>query len=312
MALDGEKFRTVMFGGFDKKDVVESISRIITETEEKHRKELEKCQQELQEAKTKISDLTTKLNQSVLQIQRLKKQMLANEDTYQQVIQQKNGMLDKNSMTVRQLEMQLEELEGKLSQMDDLEQEQNLHIQKAELLAKERTEKIIAQAKKRVEDEYHLKMQQAQEEIKQMHKQARSQATRVLQNAAERARMVTMQAKQDTQRMVSSAQAQRDEMIARANDAVQAMFSDAASSVSSNKEACNDLKQPMKDDFDRLQSDIEREVAEAIRHLDSATLSVATAKDKIQDIASPSSFAQKDVSEYKKALCDYFKENGEA
>lgn len=311
MSPDGEQFRTVMFGGFDKKDVVECISRIISETEEKYRRQQEKYQQELQEAKNRVADLTTKLNQSILQIQKLKKQMHANEVTYQQVIQQKNGILDKNSMAIRQLEMQLEELQGKAAHLDDLEQERNRHIQQAERQARERTEKIIAQAKQKVEDEYQLRMQQAQEDIRQMHKQARSQATRVLQNAAKRARTVAMQTKQDTERMIGSAQVQRDEMIARANEAVQAMLSDAASSAVKGQDVCDGLQGTLQDDFDRLQSDIEQEVAEAIRHLDNATLSVTTAKDKIQDIAAPVSLYQKNSSEYKKALYDYFKEDVE-
>ncbi len=289
--VEEQKFKTKIFGGFEKKCVVDYIDSLMT----KFKDEIKSLEQQHSSQLEELSKQKSQYKCLVVEIQRLKNKIRVNDNNYQKIIEKKNQHLDSKEQTMRELNDKINKLNAKIMQYEQMENIQTKRVEKSEQIAKERTNQLIKQAKFQVEQEYKTKMDQADQEIKALHKKAREEASQILRNAAKRANQVTTQFKEESERIIDSAKAKAESIINYAN-------------LNYNEK---EMDSNIKFDLDLLQNEIEREVEVALKHLDSAELSVKTFKDKIEKIKVPERTVQgkssmNSINKYKRAINNIF------
>ncbi len=306
--VDSEQFKTSVFGGFDKQDVIDYIAELMQESETQRAELQQDFENRLQKNEQIIKNYEMRLKQAVVQRQSLREQVREHEENYQRVLMDKNAALDQNAVTIREQQCQIQNLKGQLEHVNDFKEERDRIVQNAQKAAKDKTDQLIQKARQQVEDEYQTRMDEAEEEIRRLHKKAREDASRILQNAAERSRELTSQAQKEADRILESAHRRQEEMIARAEQTAKRSLTQGT--AAGGKRVKPDFSGDADFlDFDRIQEEIEREVSAALRHLDSADLSVQTARDKIEEIQVPpyrSSSAGVGTRKYKHALQHLF------
>lgn len=300
-----QKFRTSVFGGFDKKNVVQYITNMM----EKFNGEIDSLRKEhknqLKKKDDVISDYESKYKRSLIQIQNLKKKISKNEENYQEIVNEKIKLLDSKENTICKMNKKINNMENEISDLKSEDEKIENKIHQAELVAKSRVNKIVKHAKRKIEEEYREHVELADKESRSLRKKAREEASRILKNAADRAYRVTMESKEETQRLVEAAQSKADGIIAAANIVVEKMLKNSARAVIEGVEASNVGEVNVNFDVDFLKEKIDGEVLSAIKRLGNEDLKNDSDCEAASDLKNRSiaSYAKK----YKKAVNDVLK-----
>ncbi len=300
-----QKFRTSVFGGFDKKNVVQYITNMM----EKFDVEIDSLKKEhedqIKQKDAIISDFESKYKTALIQIQNLKNKMAKNQESYQEIIDEKIKLLDKKENTICKMDKKINNMEIEISELKSEDKKIENKIQQAEMVAKSRVNKIVKHAKRKIEEEYREHVELADKESRSLRKKAREEASRVLKNAADRAYRVTMESKEETQRLVEAAQSKADGIIAAANIVVEKMLKNSARAVIEGVEAFNVGEVNVNFDEDLLKGKIDSDVLNASKKLGSVDHKYDSDYEMVSDSKNRSiaSYAKK----YKKAVSDVLK-----
>ena len=307
-----QKFRTSVFGGFDKKNVVEYITNMVNKFNGEIDSLKKEYETQIKQKDSVIADYESRYKKSLVQIQNLKNKISRNEQDYQEVIDEKIKLLDAKQNTICEMNQQINNMESEISDLKNEDEKIENKIKQAELVAKSRVNKIVNHAKRKIEQEYREHVELADKESRSLRKKAREEASRILKNAADRAYKVTMESKEETQRLVEAAQSKADGIVAAANMVVEKMLKNSARAVIEGVEAYDVGEVNVDFDSDFLKEKIDDEVLNAIKRLDSedykndnlyeaaGNLKVPLSDSKNASIAS---YAKK----YKKAVNDILK-----
>lgn len=311
-----QKFRTSVFGGFDKKNVVEYITNMVNKFNGEIDSLKKEYETQIKQKDSVIADYESRHKKSLVQIQNLKNKISRNEQDYQEVIDEKIKLLDAKQNTICEMNQQINNMESEISDLKNEDEKIENKIKQAELVAKSRVNKIVKHAKRKIEQEYREHVELADKESRSLRKKAREEASRILKNAADRAYKVTMESKEETQRLVEAAQSKADGIVAAANMVVEKMLKNSARAVIEGVEAYDVGEVNVDFDSDFLKEKIDGEVLNAIKRLDSedykndnlyeaaGNLKVPLSDSKNTSIAS---YAKK----YKKAVNDILKTKNE-
>lgn len=263
-----QKFRTSVFGGFDKKNVVQYITDMV----EKFNCEIDSLKKEhenqIEQKDAEISDYESKYKRSLIQIQNLKNKIAKNEENYQEIIDDKIRLLDSKENTICKMNKKINNMENKINELKTEDEKIENKIKQAEMVAKDRVNKIVKHAKRKIEEEYREHVELADKESRSLRKKAREEASRVLKNAADRAYRITMDSKEETQRLVEAAQSKADGIIAAANIVVEKMLKNSARAVIEGVEEYNVGEVNVNFDVDFLKEKIDNDVSDAVKKLD--------------------------------------------
>ena len=306
-----DQFKTTVFGGFDKKDVVSSIEQLVKKYEER----IVEAEQKLAEQEQEKQEREKNLKQAILQIQSLKKRIHTNEENYQQVLEAKNQRLDENELLNRQLDFKIKALEERVSKYSGLNLEARTYMQRTEKLAKEKTNQLILQAKDQIEKEYRSRMENAAEESKAILAQAQEKADRIMKHVSKQSRELLEETRKDAEVILETAQRQAQTMIDEADCTAKKLLNQAVDSMLPkadfpNKETEEAQKQVIFR-LEQLQQSIEK-MRQTVNQLDNTGVSVKKAKGNSEGVkVSVTSMGDDSSRRYKNALKNYFKREKE-
>lgn len=297
-----DKFKTVTFGGFKKEDVLEYIEKLIAENEIKVvelSSRLDELTNNSEDKNAQIKDLQTKLRQCIIQLQKTKNSTKAMEENHQTIISEKNNALDESELNNRQLSYKLKVLEEKLSRFNSIEQEKQSMISKAEKMSRDKTNEMIKEAKRLVEEEYNQKLSKAEQK-----------SVLIINNAEKKALEIVERSKQEIKNIMEQAKKESGDIIQKANVTAKTIITDAAEqklqqSRASEKPMDNGkLMDEFENELENLRQNIQQEVKEVIKQLDNASASVETAKIKAERIpkATVENPLSKETKKYKLAV----------
>lgn len=304
-----EKFKTAKIGGFKKEDVLEYIDQLISENEKKYsdiNKQLSKAENDSHEKDEQIKDLQTKLRQCVVQLQKSKNTIKTMDENHQTIIEEKNRLLDETELNNRQISYKIKVLEDKISRFNSIEQEKQAMINKAEKISKDKTNQMILEAKRMVEEEYNQKLDAANRK-----------AAEILNNAEIKAVEIVAKSKKEIMSIIEQAEHQSEEIIHKAHVTAKTIITDAAEqklkrSTGKFKAQNNSrLISDFENDLENLRQNIQQEVKEVILQLDKASESVETAKKKAEKLpkAAIESPISKETTRYKLAVKRFLKQD---
>ena len=300
-----QKFRTSVFGGFDKKNVVQYIANMMEKFDDEIDSLKKEYEAQIKQKDDAISDYESKYKKLLIQIQNLKNKISKNEESYQEIIDEKTKLIDKKENTICKMNKKINNMESEINELKSEDEKIENKIKQAEMVAKSRVNKIVKHAKRKIEEEYREHVELADKESRSLRKKAREEASRILKNAADRAYRVTTEAKEETQRLVEAAQSKADGIIAAADIVVEKMLKNSARAVIEGVEALNVGEVNVNFDEDLLKGKIDREVLNASKKLGSVDHKYDSDYETVSDLRnkSISSYAKK----YKKAVSDVLK-----
>lgn len=258
-----QKFRTSVFGGFHKKNVVQYIAKMMDEFSEKIDLLKKGYEDQIKQKNSIISDYESRYKASVVQIENLKNKIVCNEQNYQEILEEKIKLIDLKENTICKMDRQINNMANEINELKKEDEKIDDKIQRAELDAKNRVSKIINHAKRKIEREYREHVELADRESRSLRKKAREEASRILKNAADRAYKVTMESKEGTKRLVEVAQAKADGIIAVAHIVVERMLKNSAREVIEGLELRELSDVDVNFDVDFLKEKIDAEVLNA-------------------------------------------------
>ncbi len=302
-----QKFRTSVFGGFDKKNVVQYITNMMEKFDDEIDSLKKEYEAQIKQKDDAISDYESKYKKLLIQIQNLKNKISKNEESYQEIIDEKTKLIDKKENTICKMNKKINNMESEINELKSEDEKIENKIKQAEMVAKSRVNKIVKHAKRKIEEEYREHVELADKESRSLRKKAREEASRILKNAADRAYMVTMESKEETQRLVEAAQSKADGIIAAANIVVEKMLKNSARAVIEGAEAFDVGEVNVNFDEDLLKEKIDSEVFNASKKLNNEENKYKNDNDHetVGDLKNRSiaSYAKK----YKKAVNDVLK-----
>lgn len=313
-----ESFRTSAFGGFNKEDVLGCIDQLVNDHEQKYR-EMESALAEKEEQRAKLSaendELKGKLRQSMVQLQKHKNKMQELEETLQTELEEKSSRLEEVELSNRQLSYKLRMLEERLSKYADLKVERQKYLDEAEQIAKEKTNKIILEAKEKVEAAYNERVDEAQQRGKALFEKAKSDAAAVLNLATQEANNIVAKARQESDAAFAASQKRAEELLDQAQVAAKQLLAEAADKMLEKKKRelgpqkeYEARKTRYRDELDHLKSHLEQEVHSVVQQLDSASKSVHKAKTKVEGLQEISKTGvSSETAEYTKVVKEFLK-----
>ena len=261
---DEQKFRTSIFGGFDKKNVVQYITKMMDEFDKKIDLLKKEYEDKIEKSNAVISDYEAKCKVFVVQIENLKNKVVRNEHNYQEVVEEKIKLIDAQQNVICRMNKQINNMKNEIEKLREEDEKIEDKVQRAETDAKNRVNKIVSRAKKKIEKEYRENVERADNEGRFLRKSAREEASRILKNAADRAYQTTMEAKEETKRLVEAAQAKADGIVAVAHIVVEKMLKNGAREVIEGLESRKLGDVDVDFDVDVLKEKIDKEVLDAI------------------------------------------------
>ncbi len=258
-----QKFRTSVFGGFHKKNVVQYIAKMMDEFSEKIDLLKKGYEDQIKQKNSIISDYESRYKASVVQIENLKNKIVCNEQNYQEILEDKIKLIDLKENTICKMDRQINNMANEINELKKEDEKIDDKIQRAEIDAKNRVSKIINHAKRKIERECREHVELADRESRSLRKKAREEASRILKNAADRAYKVTMESKEETKRLVEVAQAKADGIIAVAHMVVERMLKNSAREVIEGLEPRELSDVDVNFDVDFLKEKIDAEVLNA-------------------------------------------------
>lgn len=291
-----DKFKTAVFGGFRKKDVLARFEQVINQYEgelEQLRQAEKQLKEQLAEKDALHAKQLVKMRQYVVQLQKYRSRLKSMSAGQQTVLDQKNSQLDEAELLNRQLNGKIRVLEERLSRYDALDKTKERMIASAEKISRRKTDEMIQLAKNQVETEYAARMEQADRQAKQLLDQAGSSAKQIAEQTKQTLQQMIARSQQDADEIVGQAQAQAEQILAGAH---------ASGPKQRLKQAYEALGQQSVDQVGALKLDIERQVGEAVENLDQAVESVQTAKSKLETLTDPDEALEKTTKDYKRIL----------
>lgn len=263
-----QKFRTSVFGGFDKKNVVQYITKIMDEFNKKIDSLKKEYEDQIKQKNSIISDYESTYKVSIVQIENLKNKIASNEQNYQEIIEEKIKLIDEKENTICKMNNQINSLENEINKLKKEDEKIENKIKRAEVDAKNRVNKIINHAKRKIELECREHVEKADRESRSLRKKAREEASRILKNAADRAYRATMDSKEETKRLVEAAQSKADGIIAVAHIVVERMLKHSVREIIEGLEPRKLGDVYVNFDEDCLKEKIDNEVFSAINKID--------------------------------------------
>ncbi len=263
-----QKFRTSVFGGFDKKNVVQYITKMMDEFNEKIDLLKKEYEDQIKQRDSIISDYESRYKSSVIQIENLKNKIVCNEQNYQEILEDKIKLIDAKENTICKMNRQINNMANEINELKKEDEKIDDKIQRAEIDAKNRVSKIVNHAKRKIERECREHVELADRESRSLRKKAREEASRILKNAADRAYKVTMESKEETKRLVEAAQSKADGIIAVAHMVVERMLKNSAREVIEGLEPHELSDVDVNFDVDFLKEKINTEVLNATNKID--------------------------------------------
>lgn len=263
-----QKFRTSVFGGFHKKNVVQYITKMMDEFNEKIDLLKKEYEDQIKQRNSIISDCECRYKASVVQIENLKNKIVCNEQNYQEIIEEKIKLIDAKENTICKMNKQINNMANEISELKKEDEKIDDKIKRAETYAKNRVSKIINHAKRKIERECREHVELADRESRSLRKKAREEASRILKNAADRAYKVTMESKEETKRLVEAAQSKAYGIIAVAHIVVERMLKNSAREVIEGLESRELSDVYVNFDVDFLKEKIDNEVLSATNKID--------------------------------------------
>jgi len=259
-----DKFKTKVFGGFNKKDVINNIERIVKRYEDK----ISIIKRELNTKNRENEKLYKQLKQMFLQMQSFKKRIAKNEEDSNQAVEEKERQLKKVEALNSQLELRIKALEKRLSKQS-YEMSSSSYIQKAEMAAKEKTDMIILQAKAQIEKEYHYRIKEAKQKSDIILSEANQQAEMISDRAAVCSRKLLEKSRNEAKYILKTAKQRADDEIRKAQRMSEVLLmNDVNSSILDYDD--NKIKYGRNHNtvtLEQLQQNVEDEIKEAVRDL---------------------------------------------
>lgn len=259
-----DKFKTKVFGGFNKKDVINNIERIVKRYEDK----ISILKIEISTKNAENEKLYKQLKQMFLQAQSFKKRIAKNEEDSNQAVEEKDRQLKKAEALNNQLELRIKTLEKRLSKQS-YEMSSLSYIQKAEMAAKEKTDMIILQAKAQIEKEYHYRIKEAKQKSDLILSEANEQAKMISDRATVCARKLLDKSRSEAKRILKTAKQRADDEMQKAQRMSEVLLmNDVNSSVLGYEDHETKYgKDRSSLTLDQLQRNVEDEIKDAVRDL---------------------------------------------
>lgn len=259
-----DKFKTKVFGGFNKNDVMNYIEGIVKRYEDK----ISVLKRELNVKERENEKLYKQLKQMFLQMQNFKKRIAKNEEDSNQAVEEKERQLKKAEALNNQLEIRIKTLEKRLSKQS-YEMSSSSYIQKAEMAAKEKTDMIILQAKAQIEKEYHYRIKEAKQKSEIILSEANQQAEMISDRAAVCARKLLEKSRSEAKYILKTAKQRADDEIRKAQRMSEVLLmNDVNSSILDYDD--HKIKYGRNHNavtLEQLQQNVEDEIKDAVRDL---------------------------------------------
>lgn len=258
------KFKTNLFGGFNKNDVINYIEKIVKRYENK----ISNLKKELNIKISENEKLSKKLKQMFLQIKNLKKSIEKKEDNFKKAIEEKDCHIKKSEDLNDQLQFKIRVLEKRLLSQS-YETKSSLYIEHAERAAKEKADKIILQAKSQIEKEYNYRIKEAERKSKMILYEANEQAEIISGEAAACARKLLDKSRNEAKQILKAAKQRADDEIQKAQkiSEVLLMKDVTSSALDYDDYKMNYVKDGSCVTLDELQQNVEDEIKDSVRDL---------------------------------------------
>ena len=264
--LESQKFKTVVFGGFDRGHVVRYITNMASRFNSDVDLLKKDYESQIQQKDSEILEYEAKCKIFYAEIKNLRDEMLQSNREFEEEILKKTELIDFKDQVICQMNKKIQDLESQLDAFIDENKKIENKIKYAEMVAKQRVKKIIQKAKLKVQQEYRENLALAEREGACLRKKAREEASRILQNSANRAYEFTDGSKKKEKKMVEISQKKADEIICAAKLAVENMLKNGARAVVDAD--MGDMEKISVDfDVDFLKNKINEEVESALRKL---------------------------------------------
>ncbi len=265
--LESQKFKTVVFGGFDRGHVVSYITNMASRFNSDVDLLKKDYESQIQQKDSEILEYEAKCKIFYSEVKNLRDQMLQSNREFEEEILKKDELIDFKDQVICQMNQKIKDLESQLDIFRDENKKIENKIKYAEMVAKQRVKKIIQKARLKVQQEYRENLVLAEKEGVCLRKKAREEASKILQNAADRAYEFTAGSKKEAKKMVEISQKKADEIICAARFAVENMLKNGARAVVDDA-SLGDLEKISVDfDVDFLKNKINEEVEAALRQL---------------------------------------------
>ena len=265
--LDGQKFKTVVFGGFDRRHVVQYITGMASRFNSDVESLKKGYESQIEKKDSEILEYEAKCEVFLAEIKNLRDQMLQIDKERREEVAKKTELISLKDRTIYEMDKKIKNLQCRLDVFKKENEKIENKVKYAEVVAKERVKKILQQAKQKVEQEYRENLALVEKDGRCLRKKAREEASRILKNAASRAYEFTTESKEEARRMVEGSQKRADEILSSARLAVENMLKNGARLVADNVEL-GDLEQISVDfDVNFLKSKIDEEVEIALKRL---------------------------------------------
>ena len=265
--LESQKFKTVVFGGFDRGHVVQYITNMASRFNSDIDLLKKDYESQIQQKNSEISEYEAKCKIFYAEARNLKDQMLQNAMKFEEEVLKKNELVDSKDQVICQMNKKIQALQSQLDAFRDENKKIENKIKYAEMVAKQRVKKIIQKAKLKVQQEYRENLVLAEKESVCLRKKAREEASRILKNAANRAYEFTDSSKKEAKKVVEISQKKADEIICAAKLSVENMLKNGARAVVDDADVGNLEKINVDCDVDFLKNKINEEVEAALEQL---------------------------------------------
>lgn len=259
-----DKFKTKVFGGFNKNDVMNYIEGIVKRYEDK----ISVLKRELNVKERENEKLYKQLKQMFLQMQNFKKRIAKNEEDSNQAVEEKERQLKKAEALNNQLQFRIRVLEKRLLNQS-YETRSSLYIQQVETAAREKADRIILQAKSQIEKEYNYRIKEAERKSKIILYEATEQAEIISDKAAVCARKLLEKSRSEAKYILKTAKQRADDEIRKAQRMSEVLLmNDVNSSILDYDD--HKIKYGRNHNavtLEQLQQNVEDEIKDAVRDL---------------------------------------------
>lgn len=265
--LESQKFKTVVFGGFDREHVVRYITNMVSRFNSDVDLLKKSYESQIQQKDSEILEYKAKCKIFYAEIKNLRDEMLQRNREFEEEILEKIELIDFKDQVICQMNKKLQGLESQLSAFREENKKIENNIKYAEMVAKQRVKKIIQKAKLKVQQEYRENLALAERENGCLRKKAREEASKILKNAANRAYEFTDDSKKEARRMVEISQKKADEILCATKLVVENMLKNGAQAVVDDAGLGELEKISVDFDVDFLKNKINEEVEAALKQL---------------------------------------------
>ena len=265
--LESQKFKTVVFGGFDRGHVVRYITNMVSEFNSDLDSLKKEYESKIQQKDSEILEYEAKCKIFFTEVESLGNEMFQRSREYEEEISKKTELIEVKDRVICEMNKKIQDLERELNIFKDENKKIENKVKYAEMIAKQRVKKIIQKAKLKVQQEYRENLDLAEKESLGLRKKAREEASEILKNAANRAYEFTACSKKEAKRLVEVSQKKADEIICAAKLSIENMLKNGARAIVDEAGLENLEKNSFNFDVDFLKNKIDQEVEAALKQL---------------------------------------------